>query len=75
MTVTIVIYRQPTRPLCGSTKNLMKLDTDKTKEIIFTRKNHDIPPIRLDGEVLQSVHNFKRLGVVISSDLTWALTL
>ncbi len=51
----------------------MKINTDKSKtmEIAFSRKNHDVPPIRLDGEILESVRSFKLLGVLISSDLSW----
>ena len=57
-----------------SKKNLMKVNSDKSKtmEIAFSRKDHDIPPIRLDGEVLESVQTFKLLGVIISSDLSWS---
>jgi len=56
-----------------SKKNLMKVNSDKSKtmEIAFSRKNPVIPPIRLDGEILESVQTFKLLGVLISSDLSW----
>ena len=40
-------------------------------EIAFTCKNHVIPPIRLVGEILESVHTFKLLGVIISLDMLW----
>ena len=51
----------------------MKINSDKSKavKIAFTCKNHVIPPIPLDGEILKSVHTIKLLRVLISSDLSW----
>ena len=55
-----------------SKKNLRKNDSDKSKamDIAFTSKNHVIPAICPVGEILESVHTFELLGVIISSDMS-----
>ena len=56
-----------------STKNRVKLNTDKCKElrIGFTYTSHDFPPVSIGEEQIKVVKDAKLLGVTISGDLTW----
>lgn len=53
--------------------NNLTLNTTKTKEIIvdFRRKKSDHPPLYINGECVERVHDFRFLGVQISDDLSW----
>jgi hypothetical protein len=46
----------------------------KTKELLISRKRNTInhPDLYLDNEIISSVDHHKHLGLIISSDLSWA---
>lgn len=56
-------------------KNGMRLNSSKTKEmVIYFGKKFPVtavPPINIDGTVIERVSTFKLLGVVFNSQLTW----
>ena len=54
-------------------KNDMRLNTKKTKELIFTfaKKAPEFQPIVLNNDIIEQVDNTKILGLVLSNDLTW----
>ena len=56
-----------------SNKNNMQLNIDKTKEmtVYFGHKPLQINPVTLDGQVVDSVQEFKLLGVLINDKLNW----
>jgi hypothetical protein len=58
---------------CGA--NGMHLNVNKTKEMICTFGKRvfaaDCSPLLVDGVVIERVQQFKLLGVIISSDLSW----
>ena len=56
-----------------SERNLMKLNCDKTKEMLiyFSRKDPDIPAITVNNVQIERVGSFKLLGVTKTSDLKW----
>lgn len=56
-----------------STKNRVKLNTDKCKElrIGFSSIPQDFPPVFIGEEQIKVVKDAKLLGVTISGDLTW----
>ena len=58
-------------------QNGMIINTDKTKEIIFTnvRGDIDIPPAVIRGNVIERVNDVKILGITISNDLKWNRTI
>ena len=71
-------YREEVQSLttwCSA--NNLALNTTKTKEIIvdFRRKKVDHPPLYINGEGVERVHDFRFLGVQISDDLTWTLNI
>ena len=68
------VYKQIMNTQHYAITNEMKLNTKKTKFILFnTCKNIDfIPAINLEGEEVQTVEEIKILGVVISSDLKFS---
>ena len=51
----------------------LRLNAAKTKLVLFSRKHHP-PPITLsiDGTPIPQVNSIKYLGVILSSDLSWA---
>ena len=56
---------------CSSNKLL--LNTDKTKELIFDFRTNptNIIPVVINGNVIEQVHTYKYLGVVIDDKLKW----
>ena len=53
--------------------NLMKLNAKKCKElrVCFFKATPQLPPSRIDGQVLETVHSHKVLGLVIQDNLKW----
>ena len=53
--------------------NLMKLNAKKCKElrVCFFKATPQLPPLRIDGQVLETVHSHKVLGLVIQDNLKW----
>lgn len=52
----------------------MKINESKTKAVIFTTKNKQLPPhadIVLNGRSIEIVDHFKSLGVVFSANMSW----
>ena len=51
----------------------LSLNTTKTKEIIFDfwKNNTQYEPLRIHGEVIEQVHEYKYLGTVIDDKLCW----
>ena len=58
---------------CWTNKKQMKLNTDKSKYMIFNfSKNYKFNTrLNLEGDVLQQVHEVKLLGLVLRDDLSW----
>ncbi len=56
-----------------STSNNMQLNAKKTKELVidFSQADSELPPIVIQGEVIERVPHGKLLGLNISSDLKW----
>ena len=56
-----------------SNENNMKLNCDKTKEIVvdFRRKKQNIPEIVMGDVAIERVNSSKLLGVIISDNLKW----
>ncbi len=56
-------------------KNNTKINGTKTKaKIITLQKNHPpIPPLNMNGTVIERVKSSKLLGLIISDDLKWHL--
>ena len=48
-------------------------NTDKTKELIFDFRSQptDIAPVVIDGSIIEQVHTYKYLGVIIDNKLKW----
>ena len=48
-------------------------NTDKTKELIFDFRSQptDIAPVVIDGNIIEQVHTYKYLGVIIDNKLKW----
>ena len=57
-----------------SANNEMQLIADKTTEMIvsFARKVPEPPSVSMGGKVLERISFAKILGVIVSSDLSWA---
>ena len=54
--------------------NHLTVNSSKTKCMLISWKRsqaHHLPPLNLNGSVIQPVEHYKYLGVWISSDLTW----
>ena len=53
--------------------NLMKLNAKKCKElrVCFFKATPQLPPLRIDGQVLETVRSHKVLGLVIQDNLKW----
>jgi len=55
-----------------SAQNYMKINYNKTKEIILGKiRNQNIPTLTISGNPIQRVSTFKLLGVHISDNLMW----
>ena len=56
-----------------ATKNHMKLNSNKTKElqIHFKRKPLNLEPIEIQGKEIEKVNKYKILGVTVNANLTW----
>ena len=57
---------------CWNNKKQMKLNTEKSKYMIFNfSKNHKFSTrLNLEGDVIQQVHEVKLLGLVLRDDLS-----
>ena len=53
--------------------NLMKLNAKKCKElrVCFFKATSQLPPLRIDGQVLETVRSHKVPGLVIQDNLKW----
>ena len=53
--------------------NDMQINAEKTKELLFSfsKKHHEIQPIRIGETVIEQVATSKLLGVTLSANLTW----
>ena len=53
--------------------NLMKLNARKCKElrVCFFKATPQLPPLQIDGQVLETVRSHKVLGLVIQEILKW----
>ena len=60
--------------LLWCTENNMKINTDKTKEMLinFSKSSININPIKFNDTELEQVKNTKLLGVIINNTLSWA---
>ena len=58
-----------------STKNQMKINSSKTKFMVFnpTLSLDFVPEMRLNSNPLETVESMKLLGLVVSNDLSWQL--
>ena len=58
---------------CWASMNLMKLNAKKCKElrVCFFKAIPQLPPLRIDGQVLETVPSHKVLGLVIQDKLKW----
>ena len=56
-----------------SEQNHLRLNVDKTREMVidFRRKKMPSQPLRIRGEVVEEVEDYKYLGVVIDNRLDW----
>ena len=56
-----------------ASKNLMKLDAKKCKEMLicFFRNTPELPSLCVGGQALESVSSHKVLGLIIQNDLRW----
>ena len=61
-----------------SNKNFLKLNTDKSKYIVIGSKQNmkrlaerSIPPLKMDGEVIERKDNLKNLGVIFDENMLW----
>ena len=54
--------------------NHLQLNPSKCKSMLISRKRRGLhpPPLLLDGMPLEQVENFKYLGILLSSDLSWS---
>jgi hypothetical protein len=69
---TTVLQEAATYAYQWSAQNNMKVNASKTKvmNISFSKKRQ-FPPIIMEGVELETVSNFKVLGVILADDLTW----
>ena len=56
-----------------SDKNNMKLNENKTKEMLisFKQKLAPVPPLMVNSNAVERAHSFKIFGVRLSDDLSW----
>ncbi len=56
-----------------STRNRMKLNSDKCKElrISFSKKDQNFPAISINGKEIEVATNVKLLGLTVSNNLKW----
>ena len=61
-----------------SSNNFLKLNTDKTKYIIIGSQNNlnklkdlILPPLKLNGDVLERKYSVKNLGVIFDQHMSW----
>ena len=68
-----VINEQLQRIHAWLTANGLKLNTTKSKYIMFRKQNKNIPlfNIHINNVNIESVQNFNFLGLHLSSDMTW----
>ena len=54
-------------------ENNLELNVSKTKEIIvdFRKNKSETPALEIQGQIVEQVENFKFLGTVINSSLSW----
>ena len=67
------VYTQLTELIKYAKENEMKINTEKTKFMIFNtaRKWDFTPKFEIEGKEIESVDQLKLLGVQITSDLKW----
>ncbi|KAM9414193.1 uncharacterized protein ACWYII_012911 [Salvelinus alpinus] len=68
-------YREEVRALgVWCQENNLTLNVNKTKEMIvdFRKQQRELPPIHIDGSVVEKVESFKFLGVHITDKLNWS---
>ena len=56
-----------------SEQNHLRLNVSKTREMVidFRRKKTPSQPLRIRGEVVEEIEDYKYLGVVIGNRLDW----
>ena len=61
-----------------SSNNFLKLNTDKTKYILIGSQGnlkkvseHDLPPLKLNGDILEKKSSVKNLGVIFDENMSW----
>ena len=52
---------------------MVKFSPTKTKSLLLTRKkgNDPVPPVMMDGSVLEDVTSYKHIGITLSNDVNW----
>ena len=69
-----ILHKQLRKVECFTIKNQMKINSSKSKIMIFNKsKKYDFPPefSFQNGELLEVLNETKLLGLIISSDLRW----
>ena len=71
------VYNQLLKTKEYATENEMKLNTKKTKLILFNPgwARDFIPEFSVDGSEIEVVEEIKLLGVVLSNDLSWSANI
>ena len=54
-------------------ENNLELNVDKTKEVIvdFRKNKSEIPPLEIQGKLVEQVEHFRFLGTIVKNDLKW----